>query len=336
MTGATGIVAIGRNEGDRFIACLKALPAKLPVVYVDSGSGDGSVAVAKDHGAHVIELPPFPAFTAARARNAGLAELIKLYPQVDLVQFLDGDCAIVDNWIDSAATVLRAQPNLAAVFGRRRERFPEASLYNSQCDREWDVPIGEARACGGDVLMRVAAFQDVGGFCDSIVAGEEPDLCLRMRAKGWRIERLDAEMTLHDANILTFGAWWKRAKRAGHAYAEHVWRHGGNSDPDWVRQLLSTCLWALVLPGTAIVMLTAWPLLGWFAPALFGLILSAYPLQYLRMGRRELKFGSTSIYAWGSAGLILLAKFAQLAGMVRFVRNLLFRRAPSLIEYKPG
>jgi len=334
MTGVAGIVAIGRNEGDRFVACMTSLPPGFPVVYVDSGSTDDSVAVARSHGAHVVELPPVPAFTAARARNAGLAALMTLHPEVELVQFLDGDCAIDGGWVHGAAEVLRARPDLAVVFGRRRERFPDASFYNAQCDREWDVPIGEVRACGGDALMRVSALRAVDGYCDDIIAGEEPDLCLRLRAAGWRIERLNAEMTMHDANILTFAAWWKRAKRAGHAYAEHVWRHRGSSDPDWVRQLLSTAFWALVLPGAAAIALLAWRPFGWIALLLCALILSVYPMQYVRLALRERRSGLSPAHARVSARLMLLAKFAQLAGAVRFLRSRLARTAPKLIEYK--
>src|SRR5664280_804375 len=42
--------------------------------------------------------------------------------------------------------------NLAVVCGRRRERNPDASIYNRLCDLEWDTPIGETLSCGGDSL----------------------------------------------------------------------------------------------------------------------------------------------------------------------------------------
>ena len=42
-------------------------------------------------------------------------------------------------------------------------------------------------ACGGDALMRASAFQQVSGFDASIIAGEEPELCVRLRQKGWKI-----------------------------------------------------------------------------------------------------------------------------------------------------
>lgn len=334
MSGGVGIVVIGRNEGERFRACLASMPAGLPAVYVDSGSTDGSVDAARDHGAMVVDLPAVPGFTAARARNAGWRRLIQACPGLDYVQFIDGDCALDGGWIAGARAAMDADAGLAVVFGRRRERFPEASLYNAQCDREWDVPIGEVRACGGDALMRVAALAAVGGYCDDMIAGEEPDLCLRLRQCGWRIQRIDREMTLHDANILHFSSWWKRARRAGHAYAEHVWRHRGDADPDWTRQMRSMVLWAIALPLVLIAGLVT-AVAGQRLGLLLGFgVVALYAAQYARMVRRGIKSGASGAYAMGDAALMLAAKFAHLGGTWTFLVNLLRGRRSRIIEYK--
>lgn len=334
MKAGVGIVAIGRNEGERFKACLASLPSHLPVVYVDSGSTDGSVEFARANGAVVVDLPQVPGFTAARARNAGWRRLIADRPDLRYVQFIDGDCALDDAWTPRARQVLDNDPRLAVVFGRRRERFPEASLYNAQCDREWDVPVGDVRACGGDALMRVAALDQVGGYADDLIAGEEPDLCLRMRQSGWQVRRIEGEMTLHDAAILRFSTWWKRARRAGHAYAEHVWRHRANADPDWTRQMWSMMLWAGVLPLMLIAGL-ALALIGQRLGLLisFGVV-ALYAAQYARMVRRGVKAGAPATYAMGDAALMFAAKFAHLAGTWTFLVNLLGGRRPRIIEYK--
>src|SRR3954469_23114936 len=124
----TGVVAIGRNEGERLRVCLEsALRASAHVVYVDSGSTDGSVAMARQLGAHVVELDMSTPFTAARARNAGVVKLIEIVPDVEFVQFVDGDCEIVDGWLARALSECCANPQAAVVCGRRRERFPDAS-----------------------------------------------------------------------------------------------------------------------------------------------------------------------------------------------------------------
>ena len=174
-------IVIGRNEGARLVACLDALAHVSPVIYVDSGSTDGSVAAAQARGAQVVQLDMSQPFTAARARNAGLAVL----PDgTELVQFLDGDCVVQPGWLAQAQAFLAGHAQVAVVCGRRREMHPEASVYNRLIDAEWDTPVGKAKACGGDALMRLAPLRAVGGYRDDLIAGEEPELCVRLRQGG--------------------------------------------------------------------------------------------------------------------------------------------------------
>ena len=221
-----GVVAIGRNEGERLRWCLKSVPAGIAVVYVDSGSTDGSAQWARDRGTDVIELDMNVAFTAARARNAGFRRLKELAPGLLYVQFVDGDCKLEENWLDHAASFLKSHDNVGVVCGRRRERFPEKSVYNWLCDREWERPTGEVQACGGDAMMRISAFEAVGGYRDDLIAGEEPELCVRLRGAGWRIFQLERPMTLHDAAMTRIGQWWRRNQRSGYAFAQGAYLHG--------------------------------------------------------------------------------------------------------------
>ena len=323
-----GLVVIGRNEGDRLRRCLLSAQGNVAIaVYVDSGSTDGSVDLARSLSADVVELDLSAPFTAARARNAGFAHLLQVSPQVEFVQFVDGDCELVAGWIDRAYQELATQPNVAIACGRRRERFPEASIYNQLCDIEWDTPVGEAKACGGDALMRVQAFQAVGGFNPGLIAGEEPELCLRSRQKGWKILRLDAEMTLHDAQITTFRQWWKRSQRAGYAYAEGAWLHGKEPERHWVKESRSIWFWGLILPVIALA--GVWLTHGW---SLW--LLSAYPLLtyriYTYMQQRSLGKKAAALYAI----FCTLGKFPQLQGQIQFHLGRLLRRPSKLIEYK--
>lgn len=335
MTGEdVGIVAIGRNEGQRFVACLASMPAGVPVVYVDSGSTDGSVERAKAAGVMVVELPTSPGFTAARARNVGWRALLSHWPDLRYVQFIDGDCTLEPSWILAGRGALDGDAGLAVVFGRRKERHPEASLYNAQCDDEWNVPIGEVLSCGGDALMRVNAINQAGGYSDDLIAGEEPDLCLRMRARGWHIRRIDAPMTRHDADIHRFSAWWRRAKRAGHAFAEHVQRHGNAANPGWRREVRSTLFWAAAIPLAILICVVA-GLAGAVAGWMLGLLLALlYPVQWLRLWRRELAAGRSPVLARGFAALTVVAKFPLLSGMISFWTARLRRVRTRIIEYK--
>jgi glycosyltransferase involved in cell wall biosynthesis len=103
-----GAVLIGRNEGARLLRCLASVTGKaVRVVYVDSGSTDGSVAAAAAAGAEVVVLDMAQPFTAARARNAGI-ERLRTGPQLDYIQFVDGDCELQPNWIDTALAFLNS------------------------------------------------------------------------------------------------------------------------------------------------------------------------------------------------------------------------------------
>ena len=225
-----GVVAIGRNEGERLERCLNSLRG-LPLVYVDSGSSDNSVAFARSVGAQCVELDMTRPFTAARARNTGFRALLERYPDLTWVMFVDGDCEVQPNWLMQALEVAEKDPKIAAVCGRRRERFPSSSLYNEMCDIEWNTPVGDAKACGGDAMMRVSAFREVGGFDAAVIAGEEPELCVRLRRKGWKIRRIDAEM----ARTRSRPPAWLTTRSCGshsrQAEAQEGPPKGGEGDP---------------------------------------------------------------------------------------------------------
>lgn len=315
-----GVVVIGRNEGERLLRCLTSVLHATPAtVYVDSGSTDGSAQMAIQLGAEVIDLDMTQPFTAARARNGGLQKLLQQHPSVDFVQFVDGDCEVVTGWLEAAQAFLTQHPSHAVVCGRRRERFPEQSVYNQLCDEEWDTPIGEALACGGDALMRTGALQAVGGYRDGLIAGEEPELCVRLRQAGWRVHRLDHEMTLHDAAITRFSQWWRRTVRSGHAFAEGAWIHGAPPERHWVREVRRAWFWGAGLPvaiGIAMITLGPWA-------ALFGL---AYPLQWMRLFSRNKSVPASTF--------MLIGKFAEAYGATKFHASRLRGVTGPIIEYK--
>jgi GT2 family glycosyltransferase len=314
-----GAVAIGRNEGARLVQCLASLQGVVGrIVYVDSGSTDGSRAAAEAAGAEVILLPTDRPFTAARARNAGLARLVEGGVVPEFVQFLDGDCALQVGWIASAVAFLDAHREVGVVCGRRRERFPEASVYNRLIDIEWNSPIGQARSCGGDALMRTAAVQAVGGFRESLIAGEEPELCVRLRGQGWQVWRIDAEMTWHDAAITRFGQWWRRTRRAGHAFAEGAALHGAPPERHNVKALRRTLIWGLGLPLATLAGAV-------FTPWAWALLL-AWPVQIARLTLRD---GDVV-----RAGFLMLGKFAEAQGAADYALGRLRGRGRGLIEYK--
>lgn len=325
MRNIVGVVAIGRNEGERLKKCLDSVTGLVDrVVYVDSGSTDGSVALARARGVAIVELDMRMPFTAARARNEGFRRLREIDTGLAFVQFVDGDCEIVTGWLEGAVAFLEEHHEVAVACGRRRERNPDRSIYNMLCDIEWDTPVGEVRACGGDAMIRADALEKVGMYREDLIAGEEPELCVRLRAAGWGIWRLAEEMTLHDAAITRMGQWWKRSLRNGYAFAEGFYLHGAYPERHYTRESRSAWLWGLGIPVT-IIGVTAW--VGAWALVL----LLIYPLQVIRLALRGRR---TPRENWWQAVFLVLSKFAEVFGQMKFVVHRYLGGKSRLIEYK--
>jgi len=320
-----GIVVIGRNEGERLKKCLESISSLAAVVvYVDSGSTDNSVLMARERGASVVELDMSIPFTAARARNEGFRHLCSMGIKPEFVQFVDGDCEIMQGWLEQASLFLKDHPDVAAVCGRTRERYPQASVYNMLCDIEWDAPIGEAEACGGNAMIRATVFDAVGGFCNTLIAGEEPELCARIRAAHWRVWRLDNEMAKHDAALKKFSQWWKRSLRSGYGFAQGMSLHKNAPEPLWHRQVRSAWIWGIGIPLTIVIAVL-------LAGATGMILLAVYPLQVVRLALRGKRSAREN---WWLAWFLVLAKFPEAIGQIRYYVYSCFGRSSRIIEYK--
>lgn len=229
------VVIIGRNEGMRLVRCIESVwrsqreTYRLEVIYVDSASRDTSVARAAALDARVIQTRP-PRPSAALARNAGWSAA-----RGEFVLFLDGDTVLHEDFLTHAMAAM-AESRVGVVWGHRRELDPAQSLYVRVLDLDWIYAPGESDFCGGDALVRRRALELSRGFDETLIAGEEPELCHRLRANGEVIRHIDAPMTGHDLAIRSFRAYWLRAFRAGHAYAEVTWRFRHSAEPLWRRE----------------------------------------------------------------------------------------------------
>jgi GT2 family glycosyltransferase len=323
-----GVVVIGRNEGERLKQCIASLSDfSRRTVYIDSGSSDGSLEHARSAGCDVVLLDSRLPFTAARARNEGFRRLRTLHADVGFVQFVDGDCEVTKGWLEKAHLFLSRNPDVAAVCGRLREKFPDRTIYNMLCDLEWDTPIGESRSCGGIAMLRVDAFERMNGYRSDLIAGEEPELCVRLRAAGWRVWRLDEEMALHDAAISRFPQWWKRTLRGGYAFAQGAHLHGATPERHCIRESRRIWLWGLGIPIAAAIA-AAW--LG--AGAL--IILAIYPLQIMRLSLRGGRDLRSRREKWWHACFLVLGKFPEVIGQLKFLIHRHLGGQSRLIEYK--
>jgi len=314
------VVLIGRNEGARLVTALASVAGQArQIVYVDSGSTDGSLDTARAAGARVIELDMSIPFTAARARNAGFDAL----DAPEFVQFIDGDCALVPGFIDAARTYLETHPGLGAVTGWRSEIHRDASVYNQICDWEWRRPPGPIEACGGDVMVRGEAWRSVGGMDPSVIAAEDDEFCVRLRKAGWGLERIPQEMTRHDAAMTRISQWWSRAVRTGHGYAQV-----GHMHPGYFGQARRrVVLYGVVLPLLFLAGLIVSP---WLSLA----TLLVYGLSYQRSARGLIREGLPSGQAWHHALFLTLSKFPNVIGMARYHLRRLRGADMRIIEYK--
>ena len=329
--GALGAVVIGRNEGARLETCLRSLLREVPatsIVYVDSASSDGSVALATSLGVIVHPVDPSRPMSAARSRNEGFERLLGVHPEIELVQFVDGDCEVLPGWLARGAAMLRGAEDLAAVCGRTVERHRDATIYNRLCDIEFDAPPGAAKATGGIFMIRASAFRAVGGMRVEVVAGEEPEMGLRLRAAGWRLERLGDRMVLHDSAMTRFRQWWRRSVRSGVAYAIGKHLHGRGPERFCVADVRRILLWGLVLPVLAFAL--AWSTLGISLAVYLLLVLGQSSRIAWRSRRRGLPWRDAALYG----ASCMLAKFPQLVGLSTVRLDRWKGRAPAIVEYK--
>ena len=313
-----GVVVIGRNEGPRLGRCLESVSGcGARVVYVDSASTDDSVAVAESMGVETVRLDSSVALSAARARNAGVDRLAELDSGLSYVQFVDGDCEVIDGWLEAACRELETRSDVVIVCGRVRERFPEASIYNRLCDMEWDQPVGETDAVGGIFMVRMEAFGAVDGFDPSVVAGEEPEMCMRLRARGHKLLRVGGDMVWHDADMTRFSHWWKRQVRNGYGMLDVASRF---NYPAFRAAGFRSFMWVV---GWCLSVVVAGALAGWIGGAGWGVAAGVMaflilPLQMARVAfrgrQRGLDWGDAAAYGF----FTMFEHFPQFLGQLRY------------------
>lgn len=320
------LVAIGRNEGERLKGCLRAAVGSVrTVAYVDSGSTDGSAAFARSLGCRVVELEP--PYSAARARNEGFAQALSAELDAAYVQFVDGDCTLVEGWLERGVAALDERADVAVVCGHVREIHPEASVYNRLFDLEWRQQPGEVDACGGIFLVRPEVFRAVGGFRADVIAGEDNEFCVRVRRAGGKILLLDTAMVWHDAAMHRFAEWWRRARRTGHAWAQVAALHGHGEDRYFARECWRVWIWGLSIPALALGLA---PFTRGISLLLFFLYGPQFGWIVRRARKRGWRLGDAMIYAF----FTVLTKFPALEGMLAYHWRRLRGRTMTIMEHK--
>lgn len=326
-TPALSYVVIGRNEGERLTRCLESIhgsDADIPseIIYVDSNSGDDSMARAEALGASALSVVSDRP-TAARGRNAGWQAA-----RGEFIMFLDGDTQLDPRFISKALAAMK-EPDIAVVWGHRRESNPSQSVYVRVLDLDWIYPPGDSAFCGGDALMRRCVLQETGGFDETLIAGEEPELCSRIRNKGLRIRHIDTPMTLHDLAIQRFQAYWQRAFRAGHAYAEVSARFKNSPDNLWRDEVRRNALHGSAMLATPAILIAGvhWP---WFGIAALFSAAAVLARTVRRCKWKDPGVNTRLLYAAHS----YIQKVPIFMGQLKYRLSERTGRRQRLIEYK--
>jgi glycosyltransferase involved in cell wall biosynthesis len=320
LSDRLGIVVIGRNEGDRLIKCLySVLKSKVPVVYVDSQSTDNSVNEAASLNVTTVVLNTSKPLSAARARNEGFNKLIQDHPSIEYIHFIDADCELAENWFPTAIAELDKQKQVAVICGRLHEKYRNQTVYMRLCDMDWYRPPGVIDACGGIATYRREIFQHLKGFNETLLAGEEPEFCLRIKQNGGSVLCIADDMGTHDSAMVFFSQWWRRCVKIGFGYKNGVdW--GGYS-----KQYKSAIIWGGLIPFIIINGLL------WTNYSLLLLLL--YPIQILRIILQPYKDNNLSIYDKGIYALFcVLAKFPEIQGI--FLHFFKSNNKQKLMNYK--
>ena len=325
-----GIVVIGRNESQRLLLSLQSMQSSnCPLIYVDSGSTDHSVSIAKPLVDSVLELDPAKPFSAARARNEGFERLTSLFPALELIQFVDGDCELSEAWLEAAKQSMLSDTGRAVVIGHLQESNPDFSIYNRLCAMEWKSPVGDVKnfgALGGIFMVRTNVFRTLGGFNTNVIAGEDSEFGVRLSLAGYRVTKINHEMAIHDANMTTFAQWWTRSVRAGHAIGQRAHLNGKTTVKDCVRERKSTLFWGILVPLLALLLLI--PTDGTSTLLLLAYIALALKVYLFRRKQSE-SISDAIVYA----KFTVLGKLANGLGLLKFYFNTLKQRY-EIIEYK--
>jgi cellulose synthase/poly-beta-1,6-N-acetylglucosamine synthase-like glycosyltransferase len=328
---AVSVVVIGRNEGERLERCLESIAimrpigAEVEVIYVDSASSDDSVERAAKWCAKVIRITPQHACAAA-GRNAGWKAASSA-----IVLFLDGDTVLAPGFVAGSLHHFQ-DPQIAVVFGHRRELRPQSSIFNRVLDLDWVCPSGPALFCGGDALIRRSVLEKVHGYDEHLIAGEEPDMCWRIRALGYIVLHVDREMVAHDLAMTRWSQYWRRALRSGYALAEISTRFRRTNSPLWLRESRRNYVHGIALLALVLLVLPLSLIGSSFTPILAAI--GSLSTLALRTAHRT---------KWRSADLVTRLLYGVhshvqqvpiLFGQLKYWIDRMTGRTPTLIEYK--
>jgi GT2 family glycosyltransferase len=156
-------------------------PQPWEVIVADNGSTDRSASFAREFAkahenfhlidASMVKGPP-------AARNAGVRA-----SSGNLLVFCDADDVVQAGWLNSFAKALEDVDVAAGVFDFWSLNGLSVSPHQPASVRQLGfLPAG----LGANLAVRRRAFEDIGGFAEELLVGEDIDLCWRLQLAGYR------------------------------------------------------------------------------------------------------------------------------------------------------
>ena len=201
-----------RNDAARLRRCLRSIMrsgspvATVEMIVADNGSTDGSIAVAREEGAIVLDLP--------NVRVGELRNRAAAIARADVLAFVDADNEIAPEWVPAC---LESLARGAAAVGAPYVPPTPGTWVQCLYDRLRRHPTSTEPVewlGSGNIALRRTAFDAAGGFDTTLETCEDVDLCRKLRARGYVLLADRRLRNIHHGDPRTlrevfFGELWR-------------------------------------------------------------------------------------------------------------------------------
>lgn len=183
------------NEERYLAACLTSLMAlsypkdRHEILLVDNGSTDRTLEIARGFSEVTIRVKENAKVGAVR--NYGVQQA-----QGSVIVFLDSDCVVSEDWLADGVRRLMASPDTIA-GGHYLLRNDPSWLEKYWILTSSDSPTPRTSLLGGCIFIPKDIFEKVGGFDESLNAGEDNELTARLRNQHYRVDIDPALSVIH-------------------------------------------------------------------------------------------------------------------------------------------
>lgn len=192
---AVSVIIAARNAQATLARCLDAATTlehpSYEVILVDDGSTDATARIARTYAnLRVIQAPPGG---PSRARNIGIAQA-----RGNLVAFTDSDCVPEKTWLGELVKGFAGQqvagvggdqvsPADDSPFGREVQGFFKAIGLVTDYIKTAATLVETSHNPSCNSAYRREILEEVGGFDEALWPGEDLDLDVRIRSRGYRL-----------------------------------------------------------------------------------------------------------------------------------------------------